>query len=199
MLINRTVSDLLDAFASPDPTPGGGSAAALAAALGASLLAMVAGMTKTKTGSPEARKALDEARGRLMAARATLMGLVDRDSAAYDLVVAAYGQPKGTDAEKAARRDAIQRAMRVATEVPLETATVSAGALGDAAAIEEHGNPNATSDVGTGIALLGAGIRGALLNVEANIGSLTDPAVVAEFRQRRSVVEGDRGVFHRSR
>jgi len=199
MLINRTVSDLLDAFASPDPTPGGGSAAALAAALGASLLAMVAGMTKTKTGSPEARKALDEARGRLMAARATLMGLVDRDSAAYDLVVAAYGQPKGTDAEKAVRRDAIQRAMRVATEVPLETATVSAGALGDAAAIEEHGNPNATSDVGTGIALLGAGIRGALLNVEANIGSLTDPAVVAEFKQRRSVVEGDGGVFHRSR
>jgi formiminotetrahydrofolate cyclodeaminase len=188
MLTNRVVSDLLDAFASPDPTPGGGSAAALAGALGASLLAMVAGMTKTRTGSPEARQALDGARGRLMAARATLMGLVDRDSAAYDLVVAAYGQPKGTDAEKAARRDAIQRAMRVATEVPLETATVSAGALGDAASVEEHGNPNATSDVGTGIALLGAGIRGALLNVDANIGSLTDPAVVAEFKRRRALV-----------
>jgi formiminotetrahydrofolate cyclodeaminase len=186
MLINRTVSDLLDAFASPDPTPGGGSAAALASALGASLLAMVAGMAKTKTGSPEARRALDDARERLMAARATLTGLIDRDSAAYDLVVAAYGQPKGTDAEKAARRDAIQRAMRVATEVPLETATVSAGALGDAAALEAHGNPNATSDVGTGIALLGAGIRGALLNVDANIGGLTDPAVVAEFRRLRA-------------
>jgi formiminotetrahydrofolate cyclodeaminase len=188
MLTNRVVSDLLDAFASPDPTPGGGSAAALAGALGASLLAMVAGMTKTKTGSPEDRKALDEARGRLMAARATLMGLVARDSAAYDLVVAAYGQPKGTDAEKAARRDAIQRAMRVATEVPLETATVSAGALGDAAAVEQHGNPNAASDVGTGIALLGAGIRGALLNVDANLGSLTDPAVAAEFQRRRALV-----------
>jgi formiminotetrahydrofolate cyclodeaminase len=186
MLINRTVSDLLDAFASPDPTPGGGSAAALAGALGASLLGMVAGMAKTKTGSPEARRALDDARERLMAARATLTGLIDRDSAAYDLVVAAYGQPKGTDAEKAARRDAIQRAMRVATEVPLETATVSAGALRDAAAVEAHGNPNATSDVGTGIALLGAGIRGALLNVDANIGGLTDPAVVAEFRRLRA-------------
>jgi len=185
MLIHRAVSDLLDAFASPDPTPGGGSAAALAGAIGASLLAMVAGMTKTRTGSREAREALDAARERLMAAQATLAGLVDRDSAAYDLVVAAYGQPKGTDTEKAARREAIQHAMRIATDVPLETATVCAGALRDAAAVETHGNPNATSDVGTGIALLGAGLRGALLNVDANIGSLTDPAVAAELQQRR--------------
>jgi len=76
--------------------------------------------------------------------------------------------------------------MRVATEVPLETATVCAGALRDAAAVEAHGNPNATSDVGTGLALLGAGIRGALLNVDANIGGLTDPAVVAEFQRLRA-------------
>lgn len=188
MLITRAVSDLLDAFASPDPTPGGGSAAALAGAIGASLLAMVAGMPKTKTGAPEARAALDEARRRLMAARATLIGLVDRDSAAYALVVAAYGRPKGTDAEKAARREAIQHAMRIATDVPLETATVCAGALGDAAAVEAHGNPNAMSDVGTGLALLGAGLRGALLNVDANIGSLTDPAVVAELQAQRNAL-----------
>ena len=186
MLIHRAVSDLLDAFASPDPTPGGGSAAALAGAIGASLLAMVAGMPKTKSGSPEAREALDAARGRLLKARATLAGLVDRDSAAYDLVVAAYGQPKGTDAEKAARREAIQHAMRVATDVPLETATVCAGALRDAEAVETHGNPNASSDVGTGIALLGAALRGALLNVDVNIGSLTDPTVVAELQHRRT-------------
>jgi len=188
MLINRAVSDLLDAFASPDPTPGGGSAAALAGAIGASLLAMVAGMPKTKTGTPQAREALDDARRRLMAARSTLMGLIDRDAAAYDLVVAAYGQPKGTDEEKTARRDAIQHAMRIATDVPLETATVCAGALGDAAAVEAHGNPNATSDVGTGIALLGAGLRGALLNVDANIGSLTDSAVVTELQARRNAL-----------
>jgi formiminotetrahydrofolate cyclodeaminase len=195
MLINRTVSDLLDAFASTDPTPGGGSAAALAGAIGASLLAMVAGMAKTKTGSPEARATLDEARAPLMAARTTLMGFVNRDSAAYDLLVAAYGQPKGTDAEKAARRQAIQHAMRIATEVPLETATVSARALDEAAAIEEHGNPNAASDVGTGVALLRAGLRGALLNVDVNIGSLTDPAVIAEFQRLRASIEGDGGVF----
>jgi formiminotetrahydrofolate cyclodeaminase len=186
MLIDRTVSDILDAFASSDPTPGGGSAAALAGAIGASLLAMVAGMPKTKTGTPESREALDAARLRLMAARAALTGLIDRDSAAYDLVVAAYRKPKATDEDKTARKDAIQRAMRVATEVPLETATLCAEALGDAAIVGEHGNPNATSDVGTAIALLRAGIRGAQLNVEINIGSLTDAARVSEIKRKLS-------------
>src|SRR5437868_3782865 len=103
MLTSRTVTDLLDAFASPDPTPGGGSAAALAGAIGASLLAMVAAMPKTKTGT-EARAALDAAHVRLMEARKTLTELVDRDSAAYDLVVTAYRKPKATDEEKAARK-----------------------------------------------------------------------------------------------
>jgi formiminotetrahydrofolate cyclodeaminase len=177
-----SVTALLDAFASSDPTPGGGSAAALAGALGASLLAMVAGMPKTKTGAPEAREALDAARTRLMTARATLTDLVDRDSAAYDLVVSAYRRPKGTDAEKAERKNAIQQAMRVATEVPLETATTCAAVLTDAAIVGEHGNPNASSDVGTAIALLRAGIRGAELNVEINVGSLTDAALVAHMR-----------------
>jgi formiminotetrahydrofolate cyclodeaminase len=184
MLTEKTVSDLLDAFASPDPTPGGGSAAALAGAIGASLLAMVAAMPKTKTGTPEARAALDAAHIRLMEARRTLTELVDRDSAAYDLVVAAYRKPKANDEEKAARKDAIQQAMRVATEVPLETATRCADVLADAAILEVHGNPNATSDVGTAIALLRAGIKGAALNVEINVGSLTDAALVEDIRRQ---------------
>jgi formiminotetrahydrofolate cyclodeaminase len=184
MLTDRRVTDLLDAFASPDPTPGGGSAAALAGAIGTSLLAMVAAMPKTKTGTPEARTALDAAHVRLMEARQTLTELVDRDSAAYDLVVAAYRQPKGTDEEKAARKEAIQHAMRVATEVPLETATRCADAITDGAIVETYGNPNAMSDVGTAVALLRAGIRGAALNVEINIGSLTDAALADDIRRQ---------------
>lgn len=186
MLTTRTVAELLDAFASPDPTPGGGSAAALAGALGASLLAMVAGMPKTKTGSTADRAALDEAHRRLMAARDTLLGLIDRDSAAYDLVVSAYRQPKETPNEKTIRRAAIQEALRVATEVPLETASVCHRALQDGATIEAHGNPNATSDVGTGLALLRAAEHGAVLNVDVNVASLTDPALVASIRRRRT-------------
>lgn len=183
-LTSLSVTSLLDAFASPDPTPGGGSAAALAGAMGASLLTMVAGMPKTKTGTPEAREALDGARTRLLSARAALIDLIDRDSAAYDLVVSAYRRPKGTDDEKAERKTAIQQAMRVATEVPLETATTCAAVLADAAIVGEHGNPNAASDVGTAIALLKAGIRGAELNVEINVGSLSDAGLVADVRSK---------------
>lgn len=187
MLTDRTVTDLLDAFASPDPTPGGGSAAALAGAIGTSLLAMVAAMPKTKTGTPDSRAVLDAAHVRLMEARKTLTELIDRDSAAYDLVVAAYRRPKASDEEKAARKEAIQHAMRIATEVPLETATRCADALSDAAIVEAHGNPNAASDVGTAMALLRAGIRGAALNVEINIGSLSDAAIVADIRSQLAV------------
>src|SRR5215813_7098180 len=104
MFMNRSVIELLDAFSSPDPTPGGGSASALSGALGASLLAMVAGLPKTRTSAPEERSTLDSARRQLMSLRGKLVELVDRDAAAYDLVVAAYKQPKTTDSEKAARK-----------------------------------------------------------------------------------------------
>ena len=103
MLTDKTVSELLDAFSSPDPTPGGGSAAALAGALGASLVAMVAGMKKTRNGAPEERAALDSARADLITLQGTLKDLVDLDTEAYSLVVAAYRQPRVTEDEKRAR------------------------------------------------------------------------------------------------
>ena len=179
MLTSLSVSALLDAFSSPDPTPGGGSASALAGALGASLLAMVAGMPKTKTGTPEARTALDEARARLLDLRATLVELVDRDAAAYELVVAAYRKPKTTDEEKAVRKTAIQDAMRIATEVPVETVRACTQVTHAAIAVAEYGNPSAASDIAVGLHLVGTARLGALFNVEINIGSLSDPQVVA--------------------
>ncbi len=121
MLAKKSLSDVLDAFSSSDPTPGGGSAAALAGALGASLLAMVAGLPKTRSNTPEERAALDAARAKILELRARLIDLIDRDAAAYDTVVAAYRLPKGTDEEKAARKSAIQAALQLATSVPLET------------------------------------------------------------------------------
>ncbi len=187
-LVQKSVSALLDAFASSDPTPGGGSAAALSGAIGASLLAMVAAMPKTKTGAPDERTALDAIHPRLMSHRAALTGLIDRDTAAYDLVVAAYRKPKATDEEKAARKSAIQAAMKVATEVPLETAEACAAALADSDVVGDFGNPNASSDVGTARAMLRAGLEGALLNVDINIGSLSDANLVAALRARVSAL-----------
>jgi methenyltetrahydrofolate cyclohydrolase len=178
MLADKTLHDVLDAFASPDPTPGGGSAAALTGALGASLLAMVAGLAKTKHGSPEERAALDAARADLLRLQRTLVDLIDRDAAAYDQVVAAYRLPKSTDVEKAARAAAIQAALHAATEVPLETVRASAAAVRTGGAVAEAGNPSARSDVAVGVQALMAAWQGALLNIEANIGSLKDAADV---------------------
>jgi len=174
MLTDKSVSDLLDAFSSSDPTPGGGSASALSGALAASLLAMVAGMPKTKTGTPEARAALDRARTGLLQARAALVDLVDRDAASYDLVVAAFRRPKSTDEEKAARRQAIQDATRVATEVPLETIRACASVTRLAREVADYGNPSAKSDIGVAAHLLMAARQGAWLNIAINIGGLPD-------------------------
>jgi len=181
MLTDKTVTDLLDAFASPDPTPGGGSAAALAGAMGAALLAMVAGLPKTKSGTPDERAALDRARTELLAAQRELTGLVDRDTDAYDLVVAAYRKPKSTDEEKAARQAAIQDAMRVATEAPAETMQACARAVAAARDVADSGNPSARSDVAVGMQLLMTAMQGALYNVAANIGRLKDAAVVEDI------------------
>ncbi len=182
MLANKTVLELLDAFSSPAPTPGGGSAAALAGALSVSLLAMVAGMPKTKHGTPEDREALDAARPALMALRAELVDLVDRDAAAYDLVVAAYRLPKATDEEKTARKAAIAGAMRVATDVPLETARAAAALLAHGRTVAEHGNPNAKSDVGVAMSLAMTALSGANMNVEINLDGLGDEAYAEEAR-----------------
>ncbi|GMV23685.1 MAG: methenyltetrahydrofolate cyclohydrolase [Acidimicrobiia bacterium] len=177
MLIDHNVPSLLEAFSSNTPTPGGGSAAALAGAAGASLLVMVAGMPKTRTNAAEERAALDAAHAALVPLRDTLQGLIDRDAGAYDLVVAAFRQPKATDEEKAARKAAIQEATRVATEVPLETIRVCVDAMRHGRATVEHGNPSASSDAKVGFRLLMAAALGARDNVDINLSGLSDEAV----------------------
>jgi len=178
-LIDLSTRDLLTAFSSTAPTPGGGSASALASAVGASLLMMVAGLPKTLSGSDGDRAALDAASGVLARFRADLTAAIDTDTAAYDRVVAAYKMPKASADEQAARKAAIQDAMRGATEVPLGVVRSSAAALAEAVRVAAHGHRAAASDVGVAIALLRAGTRGARLNVEINTGSLTDAAYAA--------------------
>ena len=173
-LIDLRTRDLLTAFSSSDPTPGGGSAAALASAVGASLLMMVTQLPKTRSGSDEDRAALAEAGDALTGVRAQLTAAIDADTAAYDQVVAAYKLPKASADEQAARKAAIQQALRAATAVPLGVARLSAAALASASAIAAHGHRAAASDVGVAVALLRAGARGARLNVEINIGGLSD-------------------------
>ena len=193
-LTERRVDDLLQAFRSPDPTPGGGSAAALAGALGASLLAMVAGLPKSRAATEEDAERLQAAGRRCAAIADDLTTLVDRDSEAYDLVVGAYQQPKRTDEEKSARSAAIQQAMRAAIAAPLDVMRACAAAAEQGVVVAALGNPSASSDVRVGFELLGAGLRGAKLNVEINLGSVKDAAYVETVR--RDVEEFERAIGH---
>ena len=176
MLVDKSVRELLAAFSSSEPTPGGGSAAALSSSIGASLLMMVAALPKTRTNADGERAALHGATTALTGIRQQLTEAIDGDAAAYDLVVAAYRQPKATADERQARSAAIQRALRAATDVPLAVMRLSAQALEEAAIVADHGLAAAASDVGVARALLCAGATGARLNAEINLGSVEDAA-----------------------
>jgi formiminotetrahydrofolate cyclodeaminase len=170
----QTISSFLEALASSSPTPGGGTAAAIAGAMGTALLMMVAGMTKSRTGSQEEAAALAEATASLISVRERFSQLADTDSEAYNQVLAAYKLPKSDDAEKAARKAAVQLALTAATTAPLETLRAADQAVQLAAVVAQHGNRNAVSDVGVGIGLLLAAADGAVANVRINVGTLAD-------------------------
>lgn len=178
-----SLAQLLDAFASNQPVPGGGSAAALAGAVGASLLIMVAGLPKTRHGTDEERSALTAAAARLRPLRDELASLIDRDSEAYTSVINAYRLPRSTDAEQAARRNAIDEAMRAATEAPLATIRACERAMREAEVIASSGAASASSDVAVGIELLKTAARGAGMNVDTNLTAVKDAEYVKRVSQ----------------
>jgi formiminotetrahydrofolate cyclodeaminase len=166
---NLSLAQLLDAFSSNQPVPGGGSAAALAGAVGASLLIMVAGLPKTRHGTDEERSALTAAATRLRPLRDELASLIDRDSEAYTSVINAYRLPRSTDAEQAARRDAIDEAMRAATEAPLATIRACERAMREAEVIASSGAASASSGAG--------------MNVDTNLAAVKDAEYVKRVSQ----------------
>ena len=166
--------DLLAAFRAPEPTPGGGSASALSGAVGASLLAMVAGLPKSRAQNRDDELRLAAARARCLSSSEQLAALMDRDSDAYESVVAAFRLPKDSDDDKRVRTERIQEALRFATETPLDVMRTCRDAIRAAADVGALGNANATSDVEVGLELLMAGVRGAKLNVAINVGSIKD-------------------------
>jgi formiminotetrahydrofolate cyclodeaminase len=188
-----TLIDVLDAFASNEPTPGGGSAAALAGALGVSLLLMAAGLPKTKSGPSVPEEAVDlaEASARLRPLRDSLVELVDRDSDAYQAIIAAYRLPKATDADKSARSAAIQRAMQEATDAPLETMRECQQALAGAVIVARNAHRPAASDVGVAIELLLAALRGSGANVDTNLAGIADRHYCDTVRTEREQLEAD--------
>ncbi len=167
-------SGFLRAVASPDPVPGGGSVAAYAGALAASLTRMVAGLTigkKKYAGvEPEMTVLADNADNLIDA----LAQLVERDANAYSAVSAAYKLPRDTDAAMERRTQAITSALLGAAEVPLETARLCAQVAELSAVVAAKGNSNAITDAGVAALLATAACRGASYNVRINVSSLPD-------------------------
>ena len=191
--MTATVSELLDRFASSAPLPGGGSAAALTGALGVSLLLMVAGMAKTRTGAPQESADLTVVAERLRPLRDTLTALIDDDSIAYQAVMTAYRLPRQSDDELTTRRRAIESAMQGATAMPLRTMRACQEALRHATAIVRFGNPNAVTDAAVGMRLLLAALESAAMNVEVNLPGVKDAEFVrASGDERRQLLSNAR-------
>ena len=188
-LTDQPVSALLAAIRDPRPTPGGGSAAALAAAVGTSLLTMVAAMPKHRAASEEDVERLLAAGRRCRDLSQRLESLVDEDSAAYDAVIAAYRLPRTSEEERAERHRQIQAALRAAAEAPLDVMRRCGEAIEAAATVARFGNPNASSDIGVALELLLAAGRGARLNVEINLASLDDGDYVERVGEAIDVME----------
>lgn len=174
-----TVAQLLAALSSPDPTPGGGTAAAIAGAIGTSLLVMVTGLAKSRNNLADEKAALAKARAALGPITSRLTELADDDTQAFNAVMAAYRLPKATDEDKAARTRSIQAALRGATTVPLETLRACVDAAAHGRVVADYGNQSAASDVGVASGLLKAAAEGAASNVRINLGGLKDEAFTA--------------------
>jgi formiminotetrahydrofolate cyclodeaminase len=183
--------DLLDAFASNAPVPGGGSAAALAGALGVSLLIMAASLPKSKTGAPEEATDLAESAARLRPLRDTLVQLIDADSSAYRTVMAAMKMPKESAGDKAARAEALQAAMKAATDVPLDVMRAGQQALAGAVIVARNAYRLAGSDVAMGVELLGASVRGSGLGIDGNLGGIADASYTARVAAERDQLDAD--------
>jgi formiminotetrahydrofolate cyclodeaminase len=190
-LTDRSLSAFLAAVRDPTPTPGGGSAAALAGALGASLLTMVGSMTKHRAASEEDLERLQAAASRCTELARRLERLVDKDSEAYDGVGAAYRLPKASEAEKAERRRQVQAALKTAIEAPLEIMRRCGDAIEAAATVARFGSRNAASDVGVALELLLAAARGARLNVDINLSGLEDNTYAGEVREAAAILEAE--------
>lgn len=169
-----SVTQFLDALSNPAPTPGGGTASAVAGAMAASLFVMVTGLAKSHTNTEQEKAALAAAKVTLQPVIATLAALADADAAAFDEVMNAYRLPKASEDEKAARSAAIQLALQGATVVPLQTLRACATAMTQAETVAACANRSAVSDVGVAIGLLEAAAAGAEANVRINLASVRD-------------------------
>ena len=184
-LVELDVLKFLDVVDSNSPAPGGGSVSALASSLGTSLARTVAHLSfgkKKYEALPDDVKAKFVANfDELLKIKNELNDLIDRDSEAYNTVMAAYKLPKETDEEKAARNTEIQKSLKYAIQTPYDIVVLSGKAISLLGEILANGNQNAITDIGVGTMLLMVGLEGGILNVKVNLTSIEDAAYVEKI------------------
>jgi len=179
-LTELTVRDLVERLATRDPAPGGGSAAALAGAMGAALVRMVVELTTAPTDPAKAGNELTEIGAAAATWQSELLTLAELDANAYHAVVKARRLPRGTEREIRARDVQVAAAIREATRAPLATIRAARAVLELAERLAPIGSRHAISDVGVGGMLAMTSARGAALNVRINLPYLEDPELSAE-------------------
>lgn len=188
MLVNKTVKEYVEAAMSGEPTPGGGSVAALVGGLGGALTNMVGNLTidkKVYENVPEDKKAEMEKNFKEIEKIVNeLVIIVDKDASAFDKAMDAFKLPKNTDEEKALRSQAIQEGYKAALEVPLVCAEECLKILELQDVFAHYGNIGAITDVGVGTLLAYSGLEGALFNVIINLKSIKDEDYKKEINEK---------------
>ncbi|MCL4534408.1 MAG: cyclodeaminase/cyclohydrolase family protein [Bacteroidetes bacterium] len=177
-----TIRGFVDVLASSASMPGGGTAAALAGAMGAALTSMVSNLTIGREKYKDVEADMQALLPRTEALRAKLLEMMDADAASYTEMMAAYRLPRDTDEQKAARTAAIQAATIYATKVPLEMMELCAEVVKLALPVAEKGNLNAVTDAGCGALLAEAALQCAAFNIKINLRSIKDAAFAEEAR-----------------
>lgn len=184
MIKDKPVQIFLDELASKASTPGGGGAAAIMGAMAAALVSMVANFTVGKKNYAAVDAEMQELLAASEQLRQQLTDMIKADVDVFDQVMAAYGMPKETDDDKASRSQAIQSALKEATDVPLACAKLCADVIKLCRPMAEKGNTNVISDAGVAVLAANAALRSAALNVYINIGGIKDEEFANDRRQQ---------------
>jgi formiminotetrahydrofolate cyclodeaminase len=188
MLAEMYLKEFLDKTASNSPVPGGGSIAALSGAISAALTEMVANLTIGKKKYIAVEEEMKEIAASFSEYRSKLVQDIDRDSDAFNEVMAAFKLPKETEEEAAVRNERIEAATKMAALVPLEVARDTYKMMDAIEVVVEKGNQNAVTDGAVAAMMARTAVLSALYNVEINLGSLQDKAFAAEVRKEAEVL-----------
>lgn len=181
-LAEMQVTEFVNLMASDAPAPGGGSAAALEGAVGAALTAMVCALTVGKKKYADVQELAVESQKKAEELKARFVDVMDRDTEAFNAVSAVFAMPKDTDEQKAARKAAMQEALKGCTKTPFEMMQLACETLELTRSLVGRLNASAASDLGCSALSLRAAIQGAWLNVLINISGIADEAFAAEYR-----------------